>query len=133
MDARQILKMNPTIGMLDEQTVDQLDRLATVQRFRRGEALWRAGERATSVVLVGHGLVKVLLPGTSSRDMVLGLFGPGESVGDIQVLDGLAYPALDRRETQAGQRRHPQIKGLDGDAARLTPRAESLGLRRPRT
>ena len=93
MDARTILRKNAAILKLDEHTIDELARVSTVQRLRRGEALWRAGERASSLVVVGHGLVKVLLPATGARDLVLGLYGPGESVGDAQVLEGAQYPA----------------------------------------
>jgi CRP/FNR family transcriptional regulator len=46
-----------------------------------------------SFIVVGHGLVKVVLPSTGSRDLVMGLFGPGESVGDSTVLEGGQYPA----------------------------------------
>jgi len=93
VDARQILRKNQAISKLDDHTIEDLARTTTVQRLRRGEALWRAGERASSLVIVGHGLVKVLLPATGARDLVLGLYGPGESVGEAQVLDGAQYPA----------------------------------------
>ena len=92
MDARNILAKNASISKLDAASIEDLVRLATVQRMRRGEPVWRAGERAQSLVVVGHGLIKVLLPATGGRGMVLGLYGPGESVGDAQVLDGAANP-----------------------------------------
>jgi CRP/FNR family transcriptional regulator len=93
VDSRTILRKNASLSRLDDHTIEELGRVTTVQRLRRSEALWRAGERANSLVVVGHGLVKVLLPATGARDLVLGLFGPGESVGDAQVLDGAQYPA----------------------------------------
>jgi len=93
VDARQILRKNPAICRLEDHTIEDLARVTSVQRLRRGEALWRAGERANSLVIVGHGLVKVLLPATGARDLVLGLYGPGESVGDASVLEGAQYPA----------------------------------------
>jgi CRP-like cAMP-binding protein len=93
VDARSIFRRHPALARLGEQTFDQLSRDATVQRLHRGEALWRAGERACSFIVVGHGLVKVVLPSTGSRDLVMGLFGPGESVGDSTLLEGIQYPA----------------------------------------
>ena len=77
--------------------LDQLAREATVQRLHRGEPLWRAGERAVSFIIVAHGLVKIVLPSTGSRDLVMGLYGPGESVGDSTVLD-LRADALELAE-----------------------------------
>ena len=93
MDARSVLKKHSALSRLTDQTLDQLSREASVQRLHRGEALWRAGERASSFVVVGHGLIKVVLPSSGSRDLVLGLYGPGESVGDSALLEGVLYPA----------------------------------------
>lgn len=93
MDVRSILRKNAAFSKLNDQTLDQLARDATVQRLHRGEALWRSGERAVSFVLVGHGLVKVVLPSTGSRDLVMGLYGPGETVGDSTSLESSVYPA----------------------------------------
>lgn len=93
MEARSVLRKHAALGRLGDQVLDQLAREATVQRLHRGEALWRAGERAVSFIVVGHGLVKVVLPSTGSRDLVMGLFGPGESVGDGSALEGGHYPA----------------------------------------
>ena len=93
MDSRSILRKHAALGRLGEQALEQLARDATVQRLHRGEALWRAGERACSFIVVGHGLVKVVLPSSGSRDLVMGLYGPGESVGDSTTLDGVQYPA----------------------------------------
>lgn len=93
MDARSVLKKHAALSRLSDQTIDQLSREASVQRLHRGEALWRAGERASSFVVVGHGLIKVVLPSSGSRDLVMGLYGPGESVGDSALLEGVQYPA----------------------------------------
>jgi len=81
------------LAKLSDSSLDQLVKETTVQRLHRGEALWRAGERAISFAIVGHGLVKVVLPSSGSRDLVMGLFGPGESVGDNTALEGGQYSA----------------------------------------
>jgi CRP-like cAMP-binding protein len=88
VDARSIFRKHEALGHLSDQTLEHLAREATVQRLHRGEALWRAGERACSFVIVGHGLVKVVLPSSGSRDLVMGLYGPGEGVGDSSALEG---------------------------------------------
>jgi len=93
MDVRSVLRRHPAISRLGSDSLEDLGRLATHHRLRRGEAVWRAGERAASFVVVGHGLVKVLLPGGATRDLVLGLAGPGESVGDAVALAGGIYDA----------------------------------------
>jgi CRP/FNR family transcriptional regulator len=93
VDARSIFRRHSALSRLSESGFEQLARDATIQRLHRGEALWRAGERACSFIVVGHGLTKVVLPSTGSRDLVMGLYGPGESVGDSSLLEGSQYPA----------------------------------------
>ncbi len=93
MDARSVIKKNAAFSKLSDQALEPLVREATIQRLHRGEPIWRTGERALSFVVVGHGLVKVVLPSTGSRDLVMGLYGPGETVGDGHALDATQYPA----------------------------------------
>jgi len=93
LEARSILRKHSALARLSDQALDQLTKDTTVQRLHRGEALWRTGERACSFIVVAHGLVKVVLPSSGSRDLVMGLYGPGESVGDSTVLEGGQYPA----------------------------------------
>jgi CRP/FNR family transcriptional regulator len=92
VEPRSIIRKHAAFSKLSEGAIEQLAKETTVQRLHRGEALWRTGERAASFVVVGHGLVKLVLPSTGSRDLVMGLFGPGESVGDSSALDGTSYP-----------------------------------------
>ena len=94
MDAGQIVRRHPAFSKLDAATLDGLIRVSTVQRLRRGEALWKANERANALVVVGHGLIKSLLPSTGAREQSLGLYGPGESVGDAAMLEGTTYGTL---------------------------------------
>jgi CRP-like cAMP-binding protein len=88
MDALSTLKRHRALARLGTEGLDELARAATVRRLRRGETLWRAGEAAVPFTVVGHGLVKVVLPGSGVRDLVIGLSGPGESVGDAAMLVG---------------------------------------------
>lgn len=93
MDVRSVLRRHAAFTRLGDETIEELARGAMLQRLRRGEAIWRSGERANSFVVIAHGLVKVLLPGGASRDLVLGLAGPGESVGDASVIENTPYEA----------------------------------------
>lgn len=93
MDVRSVLRRHAAFTRLGDETIEELARGAMLQRLRRGEAIWRSGERASSFVVIAHGLVKVLLPGGASRDLVLGLAGPGESVGDAAVIENTTYEA----------------------------------------
>lgn len=91
MDVRSVLRRHAAFARLGEATIDDLARLAQLQRLRKGEAVWRSGERAAGFVVVALGLVKVTVPGPASRDLVLGLAGPGESIGDTHSVEGSLY------------------------------------------
>jgi CRP-like cAMP-binding protein len=58
------------------------------KRYVAGDALWRAGDPATSFVLVRVGLVQIV-----RATVTLGLFGPRESIGDSAVIERAEYPA----------------------------------------
>ncbi|HEY7075906.1 MAG TPA: Crp/Fnr family transcriptional regulator [Solirubrobacteraceae bacterium] len=60
----------------------------TVRRFRRGEALFSEGDIADRVFLLESGWVIVRSAVVDGDDVVLGLRGPGEVLGELSVLDG---------------------------------------------
>lgn len=93
MDVRSVFRRHAALSRITGDALEEIAKTATQQRLRRGEAVWRSGEAASSFVLVGLGLVKVLMPGGPSRDLVLGLAGPGESVGDAEALEAGCYDA----------------------------------------
>jgi CRP/FNR family transcriptional regulator, cyclic AMP receptor protein len=53
--------------------------------FDRNETLIAVGAPSDHVLLIEHGLVKVLLPG-KGRELVAGIYGPGELMGEQGVL-----------------------------------------------
>lgn len=63
------------------------------RELARGERLWRAGDAATAFTLILSGLVKIVRRAPDGTDAILGLFGPGETIGDSAVLGRSEYPA----------------------------------------
>lgn len=57
-------------------------------RFRRGQALFTEGDLADRVFVIEHGWVMVTSIAPGGREIVLGLRGPGEVIGDLSALDG---------------------------------------------
>ena len=49
----------------------------------KGEALYRAGDRADTVYRLMHGLVKLTLDVPSGRERILGVAGPGDLIGAL--------------------------------------------------
>src|SRR5579862_148981 len=57
-------------------------------RFRRGQALFTQGDRAERVFVIERGWVMISSIAPGGREIVLGLRGPGDVIGDLSVLDG---------------------------------------------
>lgn len=57
-------------------------------RFRRGQALFTEGDLADRVFVVERGWVMVTSVAPGGREIVLGLRGPGDVIGDLSALDG---------------------------------------------
>lgn len=63
----------------------ELRKLGTRTHFDRDEILITAGAPSDHVLLIEQGLVKVLLPG-KGRELIAGIYGPGELIGEQGVV-----------------------------------------------
>jgi CRP-like cAMP-binding protein len=59
-----------------------------VRRFRRGQALFTEGDVAERVFLIDRGRVLISCTSADGREIVLGLRGPGDVIGELSALDG---------------------------------------------
>ena len=67
---------------------DELRRTASRTRFRRNEFLLTKGHRSDHVLLIESGLVKVRLDDMHGYQVIVGLYGHGELIGEEGVLSG---------------------------------------------
>jgi CRP-like cAMP-binding protein len=56
--------------------------------FRRGQALFTQGDLAERVFVIERGWVMITSVSSLGREIVLGLRGPGEVIGELSALDG---------------------------------------------
>lgn len=71
--------------------------------WERGERLVRDGDRADSAIVLLGGLVKVHRSGAAGRDIVLGISGPGDLLGEITaVRDAVRSASATALEPVAG-------------------------------
>jgi CRP/FNR family transcriptional regulator/CRP/FNR family cyclic AMP-dependent transcriptional regulator len=56
--------------------------------YRRGEVVCHAGDPGRTLHLIQQGHFKVVVPGEDGDEAVLAVLGPGESFGEIALLDG---------------------------------------------
>lgn len=61
--------------------------------FEKGTLLFLEGGDSTFLYLVERGAVKVFRSLENGRELILGLFRFGDSVGEVAVIDGSGYPA----------------------------------------
>jgi CRP/FNR family cyclic AMP-dependent transcriptional regulator len=64
-----------------------------VHRFRRGQTLFTEGDRAERVFLIERGWVLIRCTSPEGREIVLGIRGDGEIIGEMSTLDGEARSA----------------------------------------
>lgn len=65
-----------------------LRREGHLRRFRRGQALFIEGDLAERVFLIEQGSVLITCTGPGGREVVLGLRGAGDVIGELSTLDG---------------------------------------------
>jgi CRP/FNR family transcriptional regulator len=63
------------------------------RHYEKGTLLFLEGQDSDLLYLVEHGAVKVFRSLESGRELILGLFRHGDSVGEVALLDGNGYPA----------------------------------------
>ena len=64
-----------------------------MRRYRRGQALFTEGDRAERVFLIDRGWVMISCTSPEGREIVLGLRGSGDIIGELSTLDGEARSA----------------------------------------
>lgn len=78
----------PFLRQLGRDDADALLALARRQRVRRNQPILRAGAAGDGVVIVLEGRVKLVAFGVDHREVVLGIRGPGELIGEMAALAG---------------------------------------------
>ena len=112
---------------LEALTEDELSAFRAAGRerhFRKGEALFHAGDDPGGVVAILSGTVKVSVLGVGGREVVLRFSGPGELVGvlaaiadrprsaDVTAVDGVTAIAVRAPDFRRFTLEHPRVAPL---------------------
>jgi CRP-like cAMP-binding protein len=117
-----------TVPLLQGREEADLMELARALRRRQvpeGEILWRQGEDAREVVFIVEGGVSASLRLPGDREVEIGTIGPGETVGEIALLDGGEH-TMSARVTEATTVLALSRADFAGLLARLDPVAFQL-------
>lgn len=93
MEARAFARGSFMEGLLETDRAALLE-LGRRRRWERGDVLFHAGDRADSAVVLLEGLVKIHRLTEDGADVVLGLSGPGDLLGEISVVRDAARSAM---------------------------------------
>ena len=87
-----VLASSRLFGGLDHAVLEELAEAVVVKRLVRGELLWRTGDVASSFSSIRAGIVKIVRR-TDGDDIIVSLFGPHETVGDVAAVERGVFPA----------------------------------------
>lgn len=78
---------------LDEATLQAVLDRCIERTYSRNQTLFVEGEKPRGLFVVRHGAIKVHKISDSGREQILEVEGPGASVAELPLFDGLPYPA----------------------------------------
>lgn len=90
--------------------LEALARHASVRRIAAGQVLFVQGDPSEHLILVRSGRLRVLVSSDRGDELVLALLGPGETLGELSVIDELPRSAT--------------VEALDASTLVLLPAAE---------
>jgi len=121
IDLASVLERTPLLSSLSTAELQMLAARTARKNFSAGQLLFSEGEPCNGLHIIARGRVRIFKTSISGREQVLALNGPGESVAELPVFDGGAYPAsavaidhseiafISRRDFQAFCIEHPQV------------------------
>lgn len=94
MDNAEILAGCAFFSQVEGASRKRLVRMAVRREYRKGETIFREGDPAPGVFVVGRGLVRVFKLAPSGKEHVLHLAGPGMTFAEVAVLGNFPCPAF---------------------------------------
>jgi CRP/FNR family transcriptional regulator len=82
----------PLFRGVRREILSKFARIATTQRYERGEHLWHAGDTPVALMLIKSGLVKQTRLAPRGRTALCGLFGAPSNLGELALIKGIDYP-----------------------------------------
>ncbi len=83
-----VLRNVPLFAGLNEAELERLSRVCGRRRAERGEFVVRSGESTDSLYILLTGRAKVTNSDEEGREIILAMLGPGESFGEMGLIDG---------------------------------------------
>lgn len=91
---RDTLKRLFHFRLLNDEQLDALAAISSIQKYQSGELIFSQGEEATAFFIVLGGKVQIYKISREGKEMILHLFGPGDIFAEVPIFSGIPkYPA----------------------------------------
>ncbi|HEY5213343.1 MAG TPA: Crp/Fnr family transcriptional regulator [Acidobacteriaceae bacterium] len=120
-DLAAVLEKTALLSTLTPAEIQLLAARTVRKRFASGELLFSEGEPCHGLHIIARGRVRIFKTSMGGREQVLAMNEPGESVAELPVFDGGAYPAsavaveeaevafISRKDFQGFCMEHPEV------------------------
>ena len=85
---KMMLQRSPLFRGLPAPALEQIAGLATQIRYRAGESVFRQGDPGNAIYAVVTGRIRISAGTADGREMSLNIMEPGDTFGEIALLDG---------------------------------------------
>ena len=89
----QILGEVPIFRGLPGEILEEFLGLCSEKTYLRGQSVFVEGEAPKGLFVIWRGALKVFKLGDAGREQILEIEGPGRTVAELPLFDGLPYPA----------------------------------------
>jgi CRP/FNR family transcriptional regulator, cyclic AMP receptor protein len=89
----QALKSVHFLTGVNEEVLEEIASKCTEKVHLKGETIFTEGDPPRGLIVVREGAVKIFKLGDTGREQILEIEGPGRSVAELPLFDGLPYPA----------------------------------------
>ncbi len=93
LTAKAVLEQNYLFRRLSEKALDQLASIALRRTYNKGTVIFLQGDEADALYGVASGRVRISASGADGKEVYLNIMEPGDTFGEIAVLDGLPRTA----------------------------------------
>ncbi len=92
-EPKSVLAKAPLFADMSDHELSFLARRMLTRRFAMGELIFTEGDPCLGLFVIDTGAVKIFKSSAGGREQVLAIDGPGDSIAEVPVFDGGAYPA----------------------------------------
>jgi CRP-like cAMP-binding protein len=88
-----VLRRTELFAQADTGSLTRLAARAYIRRFAAGQVLFTEGEPSEHLYVVHTGRVRVLVTSPRGDELTLSVLGPGDTMGELSIIDGAARSA----------------------------------------